>query len=154
LISFLVLLVASSSALAAHKREKQDYGGPPPPTAGPTLMWAPRVVLCPVWLVSEYVVREPTGALVRTAEKHSWPQAVISFFTFGERHNVTLFPSALFDFGLKPSVGFNLTWKYFLADPNTLKLHFGTWGPDWVSVKGSDGYAISEKQSFHRYSRS
>lgn len=103
-------------------------------------------MLFPVWLVSEYVIRQPTGALVRAAEKNSWPQAVISFFTFGERHNVTLFPSALFDFGLKPSVGFNLGWKYFLAEPNTLTVHFGTWGPDWVSVKASDDYALTDTQ--------
>lgn len=109
-------------------------------------MWAPRVVLFPLWLVSEYVLRQPMGALVRSAEANQWPAEVIAFFTFGQRSNVTLFPSALFDFGLKPSVGFNLGWKYFLADPNTLRLHFGTWGLDWVSVKASDDYALSDRQ--------
>ncbi len=113
---------------------------------GPALLWVPRVILFPLWLVSEYVVREPVGALVRAAERNEWPQQVISFFTFGERQNVALFPSALFDFGLKPSVGFNLTWKYFLADPNTLAVHFGTWGPDWVSVHASDDYALTPRQ--------
>ena len=106
----------------------------------------PRVALFPVWLVSEYVLREPIGALVRTAEKNNWTDQLIDFFTFGDRRNVTIFPSALFDFGLKPSVGFNLTWQYFLAEPNTLKVHFGTWGPDWIAARASDDYALTTKQ--------
>lgn len=144
---FFALLLWSSLGFAAKKREPQDYGGPPPPKVGPTLLWAPRVALFPLWLVSEYVLRQPTGALVRVAEKNQWPEEVISFFTFGERRNVTLFPSALFDFGLKPSVGFNFGWKYFLAEPNTLNVHFGTWGPDWVALSANDRYELSAKQT-------
>ena len=146
---FLLLLLLtcwSITAFGSSKRPKQDYGGPPPATAAPTLMWVPRVTLFPVWLVSEYVVREPLGALVRTAEKNHWTDEIISFFTFGERRNITIFPSALFDFGLKPSVGFNLTWKYFLAEPNTLKVHFGTWGPDWIAARANDDYSLTPKQ--------
>jgi len=93
------------------------------------------------------VVRQPIGLLVRTAEKNQWPDAVVQFFTFGERGQLTIFPSALFDFGLKPSVGFNLKWKYFLAEPNTLSVHAGTWGPDWISVKASDSYALGKLQA-------
>ncbi len=131
----------------AHpKREHQHYGGPPPPRVGPSLMYVPRVVLFPVWLVSEYVLRQPVGALTRAAERNNWVDAVIQFFTFGPRQNIELYPSALFDFGLKPSVGFNLGWKYFLTDPNTLRVHFGTWGPDWIAVKASDEYALTPHQ--------
>ncbi len=137
----------SASAHAGAKREPQDYGGPPPPTVGPALLWAPRVVLFPPWLVSEYVVRQPVGALTRTAERDQWPEQVISFFTFGERRQITLFPSVLFDFGLKPSVGFNFGWKYFLAERNTLRVHFGTWGPDWVTTRVIDEYDLSKSQS-------
>jgi hypothetical protein len=146
-LPLLAIFLSSNIALASSKRPPQDYGGPPPPSVGPSLLWAPRVVLFPLWLTSEYVIRRPIGALVRTAEKNQWPEEVISFFTFGERHNVTLFPSALIDFGLKPSVGFNLGWKYFLAEPNTLNVHFGTWGPDWVSVKARDQYALDKRQT-------
>jgi hypothetical protein len=85
--------------------------------------------------------------LVRSAEKSQWPAAVAQFFTFGERQQLTIFPSALFDFGLKPSVGFNLKWKYFLTDPNTLSVHAGTWGPDWVAVRARDQYDLSSTQA-------
>ncbi|HEY0467757.1 MAG TPA: hypothetical protein VGC79_26330, partial [Polyangiaceae bacterium] len=142
-----MLTLWSGSAQAVEKRERQEYGGPKAPTVGPALLWVPRVVLFPVWLVSEYVVRQPIGALTRTAEKEQWPERVIGLFTFGERRQITLFPSVLFDFGLKPSVGFNFAWKYFLAEPNTLSVHFGTWGPDWVSTRVIDQYDLSKLQS-------
>ncbi|HEY3255603.1 MAG TPA: hypothetical protein VGJ91_16710 [Polyangiaceae bacterium] len=137
----------SASAGAATKRERQDYGGPPPPEVGPALLWAPRVILFPPWLVSEYVLRQPIGAVTRVAERDQWPEQVIAFFTFGDRRQITLFPSLLFDFGLKPSVGFNFGWKYFLAEPNTLRVHFGFWGPDWVSTRVVDQYDLSKSQA-------
>jgi len=152
--SWLLLLVAlvtfwSASARATTKREPQDYGGPPPPTVGPALLWAPRVLLFPPWLVSEYALRQPIGALTRAAEKEQWPEKVVQFFTFGDRGQITLFPSLLFDFGLKPSVGFNFGWKYFLAEPNTLRVHFGFWGPDWVSTRVIDEYQLSATQTLN-----
>jgi hypothetical protein len=145
--ALLVALLASRTAGAVEKREPQDYGGPKRDQAGPALLWAPRVVLFAPWLVNEYVLRQPMGLLVRSADKYQWPAAVVHFFTFGERHQLTIFPSALFDFGLKPSVGFNLRWKYFLTDPNTLSVHAGTWGPDWIAVHARDQYDLGSTQA-------
>jgi hypothetical protein len=147
LVLALVALLGVRSAHAADKREPQDYGAKKPSQLGPALLWVPRVLLFPPWVVSEYVVRQPVGLLVRTAERNQWPEAVVNFFTFGDRGQVTLFPSALFDFGLKPSVGFNLKWKYFLAEPNTLTVHAGTWGPDWLAVSASDSYQLNERHA-------
>ena len=149
LLSFALFTFWSMTVRAADKREPQDYGGPPPPKVGPALLWAPRVLLFPPWLVSEYVVRQPIGALTRAAEKEQWPEQVVAFFTFGERRQITLFPSVLFDFGLKPSVGFNFAWKYFLAEPNTLRVHFGFWGPDWVATRVIDEYQLSASQTLN-----
>jgi len=143
---FALLLFWSASAQAVSKRERQDYGGPPPPTVGPALLWGPRVVLFPPWLVSEYVLRQPIGALTRAAERDAWPEQVVAFFTFGDRRQITLFPSFLFDFGLKPSVGFNFGWKYFLVEPNALRVHFGFWGPDWISTRLVDEYQLTSTQ--------
>ncbi|HYQ45200.1 MAG TPA: hypothetical protein VER11_24605 [Polyangiaceae bacterium] len=147
MLFFALLTLWAASTHAAAKRKPQDYGGPPPPTVGPALLWVPRVVLFPPWLVSEYVVRQPIGALTRTAERDQWPEQVIGFFTFGERRQITLFPSALFDFGLKPSIGFNFGWKYFIAEPNSLRVHFGFWGPDWVTARVVDEYNLSDSQA-------
>jgi hypothetical protein len=130
------------------KRAPQDYGAPDPGTsAGEVALWVPRVVFFPLWLVSEFLVRRPLGALVKVAEKGEWAQELIDFFTFGERQQITIYPSALFDFGLLPSVGFNFTHKYFITDPNTVRFHFGTWGIDWISVRANDTYEFGKGET-------
>ena len=142
-----MMLVASGAAADDPKRPPQDYGGPPEETtAGDVFIWPVRVVLFPLWLVSEFVFRRPIGALTRAAEKGRWVEGVTELFTFGERKQFTILPSALFDFGLKPSVGFNASWKYLGDDANTAKLHFGTWGPDWIAVRLTDTYDLSKTQ--------
>lgn len=146
---FLALSFATSAAHADDaKRPPQDYGGPPEETTpGDVLVWPARVVMFPLWLVTEFIFRRPLGVLVRAAERGAWVEELQDFFSFGPRKQVTIMPSALLDFGLRPSVGFNLVWKYFLAEENTLKLHFGTWGPDWIAVKATNSYALSKEQS-------
>src|ERR1044072_8377365 len=134
-------MALGGSARAAMKRDPQDYGAPKRgPSAPDALLWVPRIVLFPPWLVSEYLVRRPIGAPIRVAERQQWPFAIVAFFPFGARDQITLFPSALFDFGLKPSVGFNFGWDHFLTEPNRLRVHFGTWGPEWISAKVVDSY--------------
>lgn len=138
--------IAADDGEASPKREKQDYGAPKDTSVEEVLLWGPRVVLFPLWLVSEYVVRRPLGAIVKVAEKEQVPQEILNFFTFGERKQFTVLPSAFFDFGLLPSVGFNAKWRYFLTDPNTLRWHLGTWGIDWISTKVVDSYALSKTE--------
>lgn len=140
-----LLLASGGAARAEEKRPRQEYGHPAPePDPWAVLAWPLRVLLYPVFLLDEYLVRRPTGALVRAAEAGRWIERVTDFFTFGERKQIVIFPSALFDFGIKPSVGFNAWWKYFLAEKSTLKLHFGTWGPDWIAVRATDTYDLSK----------
>lgn len=130
-----------------EKRAVPDYGGPPrPTTAGNVAAWPARVVLFPPWVVNELVLRRPLGLLVTSAEKGAWIEKLEDFFSFGPRKQVTILPSALFDFGLKPSVGLNAKWKYFLADPNTLNVHFGTWGPRWIALNAADVYDVSKHE--------
>ncbi len=83
------LFVAEPSAFAAPKRKRQDYYGAPPPSSRP-LLWIPRVLLFPPWLVSEYVLRKPMGALVRTAEREEWVPRLEELFTFGDRRQYLL----------------------------------------------------------------
>ncbi|MBX3228991.1 MAG: hypothetical protein KIT84_41330 [Labilithrix sp.] len=143
-----VVLVAATSATAAlaeEKRPEQDYGRPKEKTdVGDVLAWPARVVLFPLYLVNEFVLRRPLGLLVVAVEKHRVVETVRDFFTFGSRDQITIYPSALFDFGLLPSVGFNLSWDYFLAEKNALDVHFGTWGLDWIAIKASSKYEIAK----------
>ena len=36
-------------------------------------MWIPRVILLPAYLVANYVIAAPVGALATTAERNHWP---------------------------------------------------------------------------------
>jgi hypothetical protein len=141
------LLVAPDARGDDAKRPPQDYGGPPSETTvGDVLVWPGRVIFFPFWLFSEYVVRWPIGGLVRVAERGRWVEGITDFFSFGERKQFTIFPSALLDFGLKPSVGFNAAWKYLGNDKNTANLHFGTWGPQWIAARATDTYDLTDRQ--------
>lgn len=144
-----LLLIASSSppALAEDKRPAQDYGRPPEATTvGDVLAWPARVALFPLYLISEYVLRRPIGLLVVTVERNRVIETLQDLFTFGPRNEITVYPSALFDFGLLPSVGFNLSWDHFLAENNELRVHFGTWGLGWINTKLSSTYDFSKRE--------
>ncbi len=145
------LTLVSTVANADDKRAPQDYGVPEEgTTVGDMAVWPPRVVLFPLWLLTEFVVRRPTGAVVQSAEKGQWIQNAQDLLTFGRRGaplgEIAIFPSALLDFGLKPSVGFNAQWNYIVADENSIALHFGTWGPDWIAARIADSYALSKTE--------
>ena len=148
------ITLTATSASADDKRAPQDYGAPDEPTTvGDVLVWPPRVVLFPLWLLTEFVFRRPIGALVQAAEKGRWIQTAEDIFTFGDKDaplgQFAIFPSALLDFGLKPSVGFNAKWNYIGAEKNSVTMHFGTWGPDWIAARVSDSYAISDSENVY-----
>lgn len=99
------LVLVVSDASADDKRAPQDYGAPDEPTtAGDVLVWPPRVVLFPLWLLTEFVFRRPIGWVVQSAEKGRWIQNAQDLLTFGSKDaplgEFAIFPSALLDFGL------------------------------------------------------
>src|ERR1700721_2142495 len=57
------------------KRVMPDYDGrgPPPTTAGEVALWGPRVLLSPLYFVSEWLVRRPLGATISAAERADLP---------------------------------------------------------------------------------
>ena len=65
-------------------------------------LWVPRVILFPLYAVSEYVVRRPLGWLVSTAERERWPTLIIDFFTFGNRQGGVV-PTLFIDLGMRPT---------------------------------------------------
>jgi hypothetical protein len=126
----------ATSVASAQERAAPDYDGrgDEPATAGDALVWVPRVVLSPLYLVSEFVVRRPLGWLVTTAELNDWPSLLIDFFTFGEEQKAGVVPTALIDFGFRPSVGVYAFGDDFLFDDNDLRIHAATWGSDWLTL--------------------
>ena len=159
----LALALMSSAWRAAGadpKRELPDYDGRGNEDAdggGSWALWIPRVALSPLYVVNEFVIRRPVGALVTVAERRHWASAVTEIFTFGPRRNNLIVPTALFDFGLLPSVGL-----YFASDDafvrgNTIRLHAATWGLDWINataveryVRATSGTSIAARVDFKR----
>jgi hypothetical protein len=147
-----VLAAIAAGAAVSHadpKREVPDYDGRgnPDADAGSWALWIPRVALSPLYLTNEYLLRRPLGALVRKAERDRWADSFVQLFTFGEGGKNLLVPTALFDFGLLPSVGFYYAGDDFIAPGNTLRIHGATWGSRWINATVGDRYALSASES-------
>lgn len=123
-----------------EERAVPDYDGrgDDPTTAGDVLIWVPRVLFSPLYFVSEFIVRRPLGWLVSTAEEEEIPQKVIDLFTFGPDNNIGIFPTGLFDFGFRPSVGLYFFWDDFIAKDNHLRARVATGGTDWFLATLAD----------------
>ncbi len=134
------------------KREVPDYDGrgEEPTTVGDVLLWVPRAVLFPLYLVSEFVVRRPLGALVTATEKSDWPGVLSAAFSGEEPGNFGVAPTGLVDYGLRASGGL-----YFWAnDPrmpgHQFRMRAATGGPGYFNLvlKQRIPFAFTEQLSF------
>jgi hypothetical protein len=134
LLALALLVVPLAAAHAAQPdRVVPDYSRrePPPPTAGEVLLWVPRVVLYPVYLVTEYVIRWPLGAFLTSVERERVVAKVLSVVTFGTGGRTGLVPTFLVDFGFRPSVGLYF-WATNLYGPrDSLGVHVAWGGARW-----------------------
>lgn len=137
-------LLAGAVAHADPKRALPDYDGRGNPDADGDSwpLWIPRIVLSPLYVAHEYLIRRPLGAFVTKAERDHWADTVGEIFTFGPNGNNVIYPTALFDFGLLPSVGVYFAGNDFGVDDNTLRIHAAAWGRPWISATVADHYAI------------
>ncbi len=130
-----------------EKRPAPDYdgrGGPKEPPAR-KLLWVPRVLLFPAYVVSEYVVRRPLGLAVASAEKAGVPAAVYDFLGLGTSHPAGVVPFALIEFGFEPSVGLYAYWDDAGFKGHDLRLRGSTWGPRWLSATATERFRFSEQ---------
>jgi hypothetical protein len=138
------LLAANAARADDGKRTTPDYDGrpSPPPTPGEIALWVPRVVLFPVYLVTEYLIRRPLGALITAAERGNWATTLMDIFTFGPEHKAGIVPTAFFDFGLQPSVGLYFFWNDAFVKNHDLRLHGSYFGSDWFALSASDRWHV------------
>lgn len=141
-----VIATFGTVSQADPKREIPDYDGRGNLDADGDVwaLWIPRIVLSPLYVANEFVLRRPLGALVRHAERERWADSVVQLFTFGEGGRSLIVPTALFDFGLLPSVGFYYSGEDVGATGNATRLHAATWGTRWINATGADRYAINK----------
>lgn len=132
------------------KRETPDYDGrgEDPTTAGEVLLWVPRVLVSPLYFVTEYVIRRPLAWLITTAEQKQWPSAIRNFFTFGPEKKAGVVPTFFLDLGFRASVGFYAFWDDLLGKGNHLRMHFSTFGPDWLQGAVADKVPLGKDAFF------
>jgi hypothetical protein len=140
LVMLLLQLMAAGVAHAElPKRELPDYDGRPEiSSTGDTLLVVPRVLLSPLYLVSEYVVRRPLGFLVSAAERSNLPKALYDFFVFGPDHSAGVLPIAFVDFGFYPSLGLFFFNNDAFVKGHDLRIRGSTWGEHWLAGSWSD----------------
>jgi len=132
------------------KRDVPDYDGrgEEPTTAGDVALWVPRIILSPLYFVSEYVIRRPLGWLITTAEQKQWPSAIANFFVFGPDKKAGVVPTFFLDLGFRPSVGIYAFWDDLLGKDNHLRLHFSTFGADWIQGAVADKMPLGKDSFF------
>jgi hypothetical protein len=121
------------------KRALPDYGGMrPAPNAGDAALWVPRVLLSPVYLVTEYVLRQPLSVVVPAAEHADVPRKLYDFFTFGPEHKAGFVPVGYYDFGFNPSIGVYAFWNDVGFAGDDWHAHVEVWPNDWLGGSVTD----------------
>jgi len=134
------LALASTATAATPKRKLPDYDnrGKEPTTVGDVAIWVPRVLLSPVYLVTEYGIRWPLGRLIAAAERANVPDILYNFFFFGPNHSAGVAPLGFVDFGFRPSIGLYAFWDDAGFKGNDLSFHGTTGGSEWFAGSLSD----------------
>lgn len=137
---------ASTQAISA-KRPLPDYDGRPDEgtSAGDVLLWVPRVVFFPAYLVSEYLIRRPLGYLTVAAEQGKWIEELKDIFTFGPNNTIGIVPTALFEFDFRASVGVYFFYDDLFFPGNELRVHAATGGIDWLRLTIADRIPLDER---------
>lgn len=152
LLGVLLGALVAAPARAAEpppKRQVPDYDGrgEEPTTFGDVALWVPRTLAAPFYLLHEYALRRPLGALVSWAERSNLPKALYDFFTFGPDHSAGFAPVGFIDFGFNPSVGVYVFWNDAFAKNNDLRLHATTWGENWLAGVVTDRVHLDDKKT-------
>ena len=144
------LVGATARAEEAKPRPMPDYDGRggPRQTPGQKALWVPRILLSPLYFVSEFMIRRPLGFTITAAEKAKVPTLLYDFFAFGPDHKAGIIPIAFIDFGFEPSVGLYAFWDDAGFKGHQLRLHGSTWGPEWLSGTATERFVISDRFDF------
>ncbi len=131
--------------LRRTRRALPDYDGLPEPAPTPeeVLIWIPRILVLPIHLVLEYLIRQPLLWLATTAEREGWVDALEDVFTWDEGRG-GIVPTAFFDFGFRPSVGFSLWWNDLYGQGHRFSARFATAGADFLEGKLSGQLELAE----------
>lgn len=138
-----VLFVAAcgGGGASVKKRTLPDYDGRPPPgkTAGDVLIWIPRALASPLYVVSEYGVRRPMRWLVVTGERKQWSTRVAD--VVGGKKSIG--PTFLIDTGFSPTVGLYYFNNDAFVPDNDLRATVSV-GPRSATATITDRYTFGD----------
>lgn len=146
----------SHAATDPVKRATPNYDGrgPEPTTVGEDMLWVPRILMAPLYFVSEYVVRKPLMFLLTEAERAELLS--LDAVTFGNG-NIGIVPTLLLDFGLEvgmlPSGGIYFWWDNFIVPNNDLRFRAAFGGEDWIELTLRDTVTFGDDDQFELYIR-
>ena len=138
---------ADESHAAVKKRPLPDYDGrgahkPKHDGAG---TWLARVLLSPLYFLSEYAVRRPAAAMTESAERRDLTNDVYDFFAFGPGHKMGFVPVGFVEFGFNPSLGVYMFADDFVVRHNHMRLHLEAWPTDWYAATLKDVYDLDSR---------
>ncbi len=116
------------------KRPVPDYDGrgDEPTTAGDVLIWVPKIVFSPLWVVSEYVLRWPLGAAVSALDEAGLSSLLAS------ESDYLLFPTLVVDFGFRTSLGLYAGINDLWFEGHQVRLRGAFGGVGFYKVKVKD----------------
>ncbi len=126
------LVRAEDGEPALVRREVPDLDGRPPASNDEVLdalLWIPRVLTSPLYVLTEYVIRRPLGALLTELEHAG---IIDALFASGGDYGVL--PTMFFEFGLSPSFGLYGYVDHFLFEENRISAHAAMFGEDWLRL--------------------
>jgi len=141
-------VLPAPSAAAGEPRPAVNYDGreAQAASAGEILIWVPRIVLYPVHLVMNYLVRVPIVWTVTRLEEYYVFKRIERFLSFRDGKSI-IFPTFFGDFGLRPGAGLtnNNTDLFFKGNDLSLSVGFG--GPDFISASVTNNTKVLSDNS-------
>jgi hypothetical protein len=111
------------------------------------LSWVPRALLFPVYVVTDFVVRRPLGALTVTLEGADSTGAHADEFSFGTGKRSGLVPTARFDTDFRPTVGLYFYLDRLGIKSNGIRAQATFGGTDWLALTVGDRLALGPRSS-------
>jgi hypothetical protein len=125
-----------------ERRRVPDYTGRSAGTSvGEGLLWVPRIVLFPLYLATEYLVRRPLGWLVSTTERERWATVSIDFFTWDNRQ-AGIVPTIAIDLHLRTTAGVYAFWNDVFVPSNDVRLRAAFGGSDLYQLRFVDRFPL------------
>lgn len=141
-------VLPEQSAAAGEPRPPVNYDGREAraATAGEILIWVPRIVLYPVHLVMNYLVRVPIVWTVTRLEEYYVFKRIERFLSFRDGKSI-IFPTFFGDFGLRPGAGLTNNNTDLFFKGNDLSLSFGYGGKHFINASVTNNTKVLSDNS-------